>query len=103
MTWKFWQKPGVGPVSTKVRVLLAKDRGVSEDSVAKLRMIEEQGQYDRRSVTFFRVFDPEVVGRANVTPRRYSDLDDSLILHAGHIERDGSIVLNMATHPKQTQ
>jgi hypothetical protein len=102
MTWKFWQKPGVVPVSTKVRVLLAKDRGVSEDGAAKLRMIEEPGQYDRRSVTYFRVFDPEVVGRANVKPRRYSDLDDSLILHAGHIERDGSIVLNTVTPPKRT-
>lgn len=102
MTWKFWQKPGVVPVSPKVRVLLAKDRGVSEDSAAKLRMIEEHGQYDRRSVTFFRVFDPEVVGRANVKPHRYSDLDDSLVLHAGHIERDGSIVLNMATPPSRT-
>jgi len=101
MMWKFWQKPGVVPVSTKVRVLLVKDRGVSEDNATKLRMIEESGHYDGRSVTYFRIFDPEVAGRAKVKPHRYGDLDGDLVLHAGHIERDGSVVLNTATPPKR--
>ncbi|HUX87731.1 MAG TPA: hypothetical protein VMW65_12070, partial [Chloroflexota bacterium] len=70
MQWKFWQKQGAVPVSPKVRILLAKDRGVSEESAGKLRMIEEHGEFAGRSVTFFRVFAPEAVARAHVEPRR---------------------------------
>jgi hypothetical protein len=99
MQWRFWQKPGVVPVSAKVRGLLAKDRGVSEDGSAKLRMIAEHGHYADRPVTYFRVFDPEVAARAKVQPRRYGDLDTDLVLHAGHIERDGSVVLNLQPSP----
>jgi hypothetical protein len=91
----FWQRPGVVPVSTKVRSLLARERGVSESDSAKLRMIEERGHYADRPVTYFRVFDPEAAARAKVVPRRYGDLDPDLVLHKGHVERDGAIVLNL--------
>jgi erythromycin esterase-like protein len=91
----FWQRAGVVPVSTKVRSLLAEKRGVSEDGSGKLRMIEEVGRYADRPVTYFRVFDPETAARAKVVPHRYADLGTDLVLHAGHIERDGTIVLNV--------
>jgi hypothetical protein len=92
--WKFWQKPTTMPLSDKVRLLLAKDRGVSEASAATLRMIQERGHYSDRPVTYFRVFDPTAVARAGSELLRYNDLDKALILHAGHIEHDGAIVLN---------
>ena len=100
MTWKFWQKTATVPVSPQVRAHLSTDRGVSENDSARWRMILEHGQYAGRSVTYYRVFDPEAAARANVEPRRYGDLDTALVLHAGHIEQDGSVVLNMATAPK---
>jgi len=90
----FWQRPGVVQVSTKVSSLLAKERGISADGAAKLRMIEDGGRYADRPVTYFRVFDPETAARAKVTPQRYADIGTDLVLHAGHVERDGSIVLN---------
>src|SRR5215472_1963998 len=90
----FWQRPGVVPVPTTVRSVLARERGVSAEGAAKLRMIEEGGRYADRPVTYFRVFDPEAAARAKVAPRRYADLGSDLVLHAGHVERDGSIVLN---------
>jgi hypothetical protein len=92
----FWQRPRVVPVSTKVRMLLAQERGVKQDDSAKLRMIEDHGHYADRSVTFFRVFDPETAARAKVVPQRYADLTTDLVLHAGHVERDGTVVLNSA-------
>jgi hypothetical protein len=90
----FWQRPGVVPVSTTVRSVLARERGVSAEGAAKLRMLEERGGYAGRPVTYFRVFDPETAARAKVVPRRYADVGTDLVLHAGHVERDGSIVLN---------
>lgn len=99
----FWQRPGVVPVSATVRILLAKDRGVGEIDSAKLRMIVERGHYADRSVTYFRVFDPEAAARAKVEPRRYGDLDTDLVLHKGHIERDGAVVLNLPPSPRQAK
>jgi hypothetical protein len=97
--WKFWQKTGALPVSPRLRSLLVDKRGVTEEGSTTLRMIEQRGQYAGRSVTFFRVFNPETAARANVVPRHYRDLSDDLVLHAGHIEGDGSIVLNQPRTP----
>jgi erythromycin esterase-like protein len=90
----FWQRAGVVPVSLKVRSLLAEKRGVTDDGSGKLRMIEEGGRYADRPVTYFRVFDPETAARAKVVPHCYADLGADLVAYAGHVERDGTIVLN---------
>jgi hypothetical protein len=63
-----------------------------------LGVVETQGQYSGRRVTFVRVFDPaRAVARAvNVFTRHtYEDLNahQDLVLRAGIIERDGTIVL----------
>jgi hypothetical protein len=92
--WKFWQTSAVVPVSAKVRFLLASERGVGEDGSSKLRMIERRGHYADRPVTYFRVFDPAILARNGVELRRFADLDTGLFLHAGHIERDGTVVLS---------
>ena len=92
--WKFWQTSAVVPLSPKVRIRLASERGVSEDGSAKLRMIERRGHYADRPVTYFRVFDPAILARHGVEARRFDDLGTGLFLHAGHIEQDGTIVLS---------
>jgi hypothetical protein len=57
-------------------------------------MLEERGQYSGRPVTYFRVFDPTNAKWAGVALRHYDSLDVRRILHSGHVERDGRIVLN---------
>jgi hypothetical protein len=96
ITWKFWQRPVIVPIAGQLRSRLVQDRGLSEQAVASLRMVNRQGRYSDRKVTFFRVIDPEAVRRAGLELRRYADLDAHLplLLHTGHIERDGHIVLN---------
>jgi hypothetical protein len=98
--WKFWQKlPLTIPLSDTVRLLLAKERGVSEASAATLRMIEERGHYSDRAVTYFRAFGPGTAARAGSEILRSNDLDKALILHAWHIEPAGAIVLNQQPRP----
>jgi erythromycin esterase-like protein len=94
--WKFWQRPIVVPLAQQLQSRLVQDRGLSDQAVAGLRMVNRRGQYADRSVTFFRVIDPEAVRLAGLDLRRFADLDahQALQLHTGHIERDGQIVLN---------
>lgn len=100
MNWRFWEKPGVVPVSARVRSALMRERGLTEDGAARLRMVEEGGHFADRSVTYFRVFNPETAARANVAPRSYADVGSDLLVHAGHVERDGSVVLNQPPAPR---
>jgi erythromycin esterase-like protein len=95
-TWKFWQLPVVVPLAEQLRSRLVRERGLSEQAVTSLRMVNRQGRYADRPVTYFRVIDPEAVRRAGLELHRYADLDAHrpLQLHTGHIERDGQIVLN---------
>src|SRR5713226_3886849 len=92
--WPFGSKLADMPLSDKVRGCLVKERGLSDDAAASLRMVEERGHYADRSVTYFRVFDPGNAKWGSAELRRYNDLDVRRVLHAGHIERDGHIVLN---------
>lgn len=95
-TWKFWQRPVVVPLAESLRGRLVQDRGLSDQAVASLRMVNHRGRYADRAVTFFRVIDPEAVSRAGLELRNFADLDahQPLQLHTGHIEHDGQIVLN---------
>lgn len=90
----FWQQPTARPLSAKLADILIKERGLSVDDGAALRMIERRGNYSGRPVTYFRVFNPVTVQAAGITARGYADLDPVTDLYTGHIERDGVIVLN---------
>ena len=93
--WKFWQKPAAAPLSEKVQRHLVKERGLSDEAAASLRMMEQHGRYSGRKVTYFRVFDPAAVQAAGVDLRRFGDLDTGReVLHSGHVESDGQIVLS---------
>ena len=97
--WRFWEKAGAVPVSEKVRLLLEKERHVTVAGATGLRMITQRGHYADRPVTYFRVFDPAAVAGTGRELRRYDDLDTGLIVHSGHIERDGMTVLNWQPRP----
>jgi len=62
---------------------------------AQLRMVQSRGRYSDRQVTFFRIFDPTVTAQRSLDIQRYRDLDafQDLILRAGHVERDGNVVI----------
>jgi hypothetical protein len=92
--WPFTSKPVVLELSEKLRLMLEKERHVSPDAGAALRQVEERGSYAGRSVTYFRVFDPGNAKWGSAALQRYNDLDVRRILHSGHVERDGAIVLN---------
>ena len=91
--WGFKQKPAAVALSRKLTLHLGKECGLSGEAAAALRMMEEQGHYVGRKVTFFRVFDPATVEAAGVHPHQFRDLDACMVPHRGHIENDGEIVL----------
>ena len=93
--WGFGQNSAPVALSKKVTLCLAKERGLTEQAAASLRMMEKRGHYVGRKVTFFRVFDPAVVAASGLSPRRFNDLDSGAFLHGGHVESDGHIVLNV--------
>lgn len=90
----FWQQPTARSLSAKLANILIKERGLSVDDGASLRMLERRGNYSGRPVTYFRIFDPVAVQAAGITARRYADLDQLTDLFTGHTERDGAVVLN---------
>ena len=92
--WPFGNKQIVVQLPENLRMSLTKDRGVSSDAGLLLRMVEEQGNYAGRKVTYFRVFDPGNTKWGTSEPRRYNDLNVNRVIHSGHVERDGAIVLN---------
>lgn len=97
--WKLWRKSKDIELSENVRLLLEKQRGVGAEGDA-LRMLSKTGQYADRPVTYFRVYDPRDVARVGKELRSYDDLDAGLIRYAGHIERDGMLVLDGQPSPK---
>jgi hypothetical protein len=94
--WPFTEKAIVVPLSKEVRLSIMTDRAVSDASATSYRMVEEKGNYASRPVRYFRVFDPGNPKWADVVLHKYGDLDSRRILHSGHTEQDGRIVLNRA-------
>jgi hypothetical protein len=62
---------------------------------ATLQVVEHTGSYSGRRVTNFRVFDPLRAAERSIQVRTFNDLDSrpDLVLGAGHVERDGAVVL----------
>lgn len=91
--WGFNGGSDVKPLSVAVRAAVA-ERGNLDAAAEGLRMATKKGLYSGRPVTYFRVFDITAwpVGRA--IPKRFADLDGNGVIHSGHVEREGSVVLN---------
>jgi hypothetical protein len=65
-------------------------------SASMLRVVESNGRYSGRKVTYIRVFDPVLAAERSLEVKAYKDLDTQpeLILRTGHIEADGVVMLN---------
>jgi hypothetical protein len=92
--WPFAHKSVVMNLSKDIRSSLIAERGIRDETIDSLRMVEDRGQYAGRPVTYFRVYDPDNAKWGTSEPRNYADLNASRILHSGHTEKDGHIVLN---------
>jgi hypothetical protein len=93
----FFRRPASRPLSEAIQRALLKDGAapLPGDS-SQLRMVESSGNYSGRKVTFFRVFLPGSAAQQSLDVRRYDDLDryQGLILRDGHVEGDGTVMLN---------
>jgi hypothetical protein len=71
-----------------------------------LSVVEQQGTYSGRRVSYFRVFDPLRAAERELEIHRFTDLDGhpNLILDSGHLESDGTVVLSKRgkPHPAET-
>jgi hypothetical protein len=94
-----FRRSGPRPVSEAIARAMEKDSGpASTGNTALLRMVESNGRYSDRKVTYFRVFDSALATERSLDVRGFRDLDDaqSLIIRSGHVERDGAVVLTRA-------
>lgn len=94
-----FRKSGPRPVSDAILLAMEKDGGSSLTSGTKLlRMVESNGRYSDRKVTYFRVFDPAIATQRSIDVRQFRDLDDAqgLIVRSGHVESDGVVILTRA-------
>jgi hypothetical protein len=97
----FFQKSGPHPASAGLSQALVTAGRASSADVAELRVCDRRGTYSARPVTHFRAFDPVNLANRDVTVATYTDLDayPELVFAAGHLEQDGTVVLNRAYNP----
>ena len=95
--FNFFRRSAPRPVSDAIaRAVDAQGFSPALGDATRLRMVESNGRYSNRKVTFFRIFDPAVASQRMLDIQRYRDLDafHNLILRSGHLETDGQIVVN---------
>jgi hypothetical protein len=83
--------------STLLRRALERDGLIPvKDAPPTLSVVEARGRYSGRSVRYIRVFDSARTSERSLQIRSYGDLDAhrSLVLRAGRVEGDGSVVLD---------
>ena len=66
------------------------------DFVTHLGVVESRGSYSGRKVTYIRVFDPARAAERELEVQGFGDLDThrTLVLRAGHVEKDGTVMIN---------
>ena len=84
-----------GPSAAILRALKEDGWPPGIDPAAALGVVESRGSYSGRKVTYFRVFDPARAAERGVSVRAFRDLDAhrDLVLRAGHVEKDGTVVV----------
>jgi len=91
-----FRRPAPRPLTPAIEYAIEKD-GLTPDvsNPSLLRMVESNGRYSGRKVTYFRVFDPTSSAQRALGIQRYQDFDvfTGRILRSGHVERDGTVVL----------
>ena len=66
------------------------------DAASALGVVESRGRYSGRNVTYIRVFDPARATERGLNVQAFGDLEahPELVLRAGHIEKDGTVMIN---------
>lgn len=93
------------PLSDAIqRAIQSDDSTPTTIDPSQLRMVESNGRYSSRKVTYFRVFVPVLAAQQSLDVRRFDDLDQyqSLILRSGHVESDGTVVLSRSVAVQTT-
>ena len=91
-----FRRPAPRPLSDTIRQAMAKDGFTPASSdPSQFRMVESNGRYSDRKVTFFRVFVPVLAAQQSLNVQVFKDLDQhpNLIVRSGHVERDGKVIL----------
>ncbi len=98
----FLRRSGMRTPSAAMRRALEADGLPPGTDISALGVVEERGRSSGRQVTYFRVFDPKRAAALAVnvfTNYTYQDLNAhlDLVLRAGFIERDGTVVVHSRT------
>ena len=99
-----FQKSQTHPPSAMMARALASDGLPPGMDPSTLAVVQRNGSYVGRRVTYFRVFDPQRVAERGLEVRRFDDLDASpdLVLATGHLENTGAVVLAKRNRPEVT-
>lgn len=92
----FMRRSGTRPLSDAIKKAIASDgHTASTIDLASLQMVESNGKYSDRKVTYFRVFDPASAAQRSHDIKQYKDFDafQGLIVRSGHVEKDGTVIL----------
>lgn len=98
--FSFLRRPGLRSLSPAICYAL-EDEGLPPGTdLSSLGLVESSGTYAGRRVTHFRVVDPKRV--ADMPARlTYRSLDAhlELVVRAGYVESDGTVIVNRARPP----
>ena len=94
----FLKRSGTSSTAAAIRRALSSVDLPPGLDLAGLGVVESRGSYSGRKVTYFRVFDPRQASGQSGKRLRYEDLEGrrELVLWAGHVEGDGTVVINQA-------
>ena len=91
-----FRRSAARPLTDSIRQAIQRDGHTPEScDPSQLQMVESNGRYSDRKVTYFRAFDPASTAQRSLDLRRYQDFDEflGLVVRSGHVERDGTVVL----------
>lgn len=92
----FMRRPGARPLTHAISRAISSDgHTASTTDLTSLQMVESNGRYSDRKVTYFRVFDPASAAQRSLDIKQYKDFDafQGLIVRSGHVEKDGTVIL----------
>jgi hypothetical protein len=95
----FFRRSAPRPLSDAISKAMTSDGQTAGDAdFSHLRMVESNGRYSDRKVTYFRVFDPAAAAQRSMDIKRYQDFDvfQGLVVRSGHVEQDGTVVMTRA-------
>lgn len=92
----FLRRSGPRPLTDAISKAISSDGHTATSiDLATLMMVESNGKYSDRKVTYFRVFDPASAAQRSLDIKRYKDFDalPGMIVRSGHVEQNGAVIL----------